>query len=452
MPYALHYIYNLAFFLANLTNKKTTSPLFRQADFYSGVLPSLTLQLAKNMIMQKKIGAILLVAGTCIGSGMIALPLVLAKLGLIPSILLMLSIWFIMYYTSLVNLELNLQAGQGLSLGALGKHFSGKTAELIGTLSLKLLSYSLLAVFIYGGSSVLQELLLSKMHVEYSLGSIATCYAFVVFIILLLPIKLIDYFNRILFVSLLIVAAILIAGLTMTIDWCAMPLFSDQYSDLSVWAALIPVVLTSFGFQVIFHTLTNYCDKQVKMLKQAFFWGSLIPVAIYILWICSILSVVYHDDPTFYCKMTAGKAEVGELIQVLSSIAKWQSVELLIWWISLLAIVTSAIGVGIGLCDTLKAMLHKKILAKSNRTSVFSVFLTVFPAYLVVIYVPNAFIAVLGFAGMVLAVIAVVLPIYLFKKLQAQQLYYPELKKKWLMRLSLGVATIVIASEIFNVL
>ena len=87
--------------------------------------------------MYKQIGAILLVAGTCIGSGMIALPMVLAKLGLIPSILLMVMIWFIMYYTSLVNLELNLQAGHGLSLGALGKYFSGRTAELIGTVSLK---------------------------------------------------------------------------------------------------------------------------------------------------------------------------------------------------------------------------------------------------------------------------------------------------------------------------
>ncbi|ABV76409.1 MULTISPECIES: aromatic amino acid transport family protein [spotted fever group] len=31
--------------------------------------------------MQKLIGSILLISGTCIGSGMIALPMVLAKLG-----------------------------------------------------------------------------------------------------------------------------------------------------------------------------------------------------------------------------------------------------------------------------------------------------------------------------------------------------------------------------------
>ncbi|MFP3012075.1 MAG: aromatic amino acid transport family protein [Rickettsia sp.] len=47
--------------------------------------------------MQELIGSILLISGTCIGSGMIALPMVLAKLGIIPSIILMFIIWFIMY-------------------------------------------------------------------------------------------------------------------------------------------------------------------------------------------------------------------------------------------------------------------------------------------------------------------------------------------------------------------
>lgn len=401
--------------------------------------------------MYKQIGAILLVAGTCIGSGMIALPMVLAKLGLIPSILLMVTIWFIMYYTSLINLELNLQAGHGLSLGALGRYFSGRTAELIGMISLKLLSYSLLAVFIYGGSSILQELIASKMAVEYSFENIATCYALIAIALLLLPIKLIDYFNRFLFVGLLVVVVILLAGLTITINWSELPLFSEQYNNPSVWTALIPVVFTSFGFQVIFHTLTNYCHMNVKMLKQAFLWGSLIPTVVYIVWTCGILSVVSQDNPQFYGQMTAGKAEIGELIQVLSGIAKWQSVQLLVWWISLLAIATSVLGVGVGLCDSLKGMLSKKVSNTGIRSILASV-ITILPAYLVVMYVPNAFIAVLGFAGMILAVIAVLLPVYLFWQIRTEKLHYPELKRKSLIQLSTGVAVAVIACEIFNML
>jgi len=377
--------------------------------------------------------------------------MVLVKLGIIPSILLMMTVWFIMYYTSLINLELNLQAGHGLSLGALGRYFSGKTAELIGTISLKLLSYSLLAVFIYGGSSILQELIASKMAIKYSFVDIASGYALIAMLSLLLPIKLVDYFNRFLFIGLLAVTAILLTGLAMTINWSELPLFSNQYSSLSVWSALIPVVFTSFGFQVIFHTLTNYCDKNVRMLKKAFLWGSLIPAIVYIVWTCSILSVVYQNNPQFYDQMSAGKAEIGELIQVLSGIAKWQSVQLLVWWISLLAINTSVLGVGVGLCDSLKVMMPKKV-SHAGMRNLFASIITVLPAYLIVTYVPNAFITILGFAGMILAVIAILLPVYLLRQVKIKKLYYPELKRKSLIRLSIGVAVAVIISELFNVL
>lgn len=401
--------------------------------------------------MHKQIGAILLVAGTCVGSGMIALPMVLAKLGLIPSILLMVFIWFIMYYTSLVNLELNLQADHGLALGALGKRFSGRTAELIGTISLKLLSYSLLAVFIYGGSSILRELMASKMLAEYSFSTIATCYTLVAMGLLLLPIQWIDYFNRFLFVGLLVVVAILIIGLAITIHWTELPLFSEHYGNPSVWVALIPVVFTSFGFQVIFHTLTNYCSKNVNMLRQAFLWGSLIPAVVYIVWTCSILSVVYQENPLFYNQMVAGKAEVGELIQVLSAIAESQSVQLLIWGISLLAIATSVLGVGVGLCDSLKGMLAHSIPSPCASNTLTSV-ATLLPSYLVVMYVPNAFITILGFAGMILAIIAILLPVYLFWQIKTEKFYYAELNKQSLIVLSVSVAGAVIICEIFNML
>lgn len=399
----------------------------------------------------KTMGAILLVAGTCIGSGMIALPMVLVKLGLVPSILLMLVVWFVMYYTSLINLELNLQADRGLPLGELGRLFSGRTAEFIGITSLKLLSYSLLAVFIYGGSSIAQELIASKMATQYPFESIASCFALVAIIILLFPIKLIDYFNRLLFMSLLAVVTILIIGLAVSVNWSNLPLFSPQYDDLSTWAALVPVVFTSFGFQVIFHTLTNYCHKNAKMLKQAFFWGSFIPAIVYILWTCSILSVVYHENPEFYNQMIQGKAEVGELIQVLSGIAKWKSVQLLVWLISLLAIATSVIGVGIGLFDSLQGRMPKAIRNDSIRNILASV-VTIGPAYLAVLYIPNAFITVLGFAGMILAIIAIILPTYLFWKIKILNFHYTELRINGLVQFSLFVAIAVIVCEIYNML
>ncbi|WP_218460692.1 aromatic amino acid transport family protein [Rickettsia sp. TH2014] len=174
---------------------------------------------------------------------MIALPMVLAKLSIKHSIILMFIIWFIMYYTSLINLELNLQAGKGLTLGALGKYFSGHTAQIIGTVSLKLLSYALLAVFIYGCSSILQKLLALDTSITY----IGAWYVIISILILLLPLKLVDYINRVLFIGLLIIA-ILVIGLVSMIQWDNLPLFSPNYKEISIWGVVTPVVFTSFGF------------------------------------------------------------------------------------------------------------------------------------------------------------------------------------------------------------
>jgi tyrosine-specific transport protein len=397
--------------------------------------------------MQKKIGSVILIAGTCIGSGMIALPMVLAKLGLIPSIILMLSIWILTYYTSLINIELNLQAGKGMSIGELGQHFSGKIAGLFGFSSLKILSYALLAVFIYGGSSVLKKLFGGGI----SMNIISTGYAFIVILILLLPVKILDYINRFLFAALLGITAILIAGLFSMIDWSNMPLFAENYQDLSLWRVVAPVVFTSFGFQVIFHTVTNYCNKDAKVLKKAFFWGSLIPAIVYIIWTCGVLSVVYNKNPDFYHQMVIGDVEVGDLVAKLSSIAKWQAVQLLVWWISFFAIVTSVLGVGMGLCDSLRSMLDAIIPNKTLRRIAASL-ITILPAYIVAMLIPNAFIMVLGFAGMILVIISILLPSYLFYVGKIKNLNYKILRYKSVIALAVIIGVAVISCELANMI
>jgi tyrosine-specific transport protein len=287
------------------------------------------------------------------------------------------------------------------------------------------------------------------MGASYSFSTIATTYALIAMVLLLLPIKLIDHINRLLFMGLLSVVFLLIAGLAMKIDWSDLPLFSAHYGDKKAWMALIPVVFSAFGFQVIFHTLANYCRMNVKMLRQAFFWGSLIPAIIYIAWTLAILSVVYHENPQFYTEMVNGKAEVGELIQALGTIAKRQSVQLLIWCITLLAIATSVLGVGIGLYDSIKQMISKKVCNNSMNSFLASI-LTLLPAYLVVICVPNAFLIVLGFAGMILAIIAVLLPVYLFWQIKTENYYYQELNRKFLIQLSIAASLAIIVCEVCN--
>ncbi len=397
--------------------------------------------------MKKQTGATLLIAGTCIGSGMIALPMVMAKLGLVPSIILILITWLVSYYTALMSLELHLKAGKGLSIGELAGYFSEPKAEILGVLCLKLLSYALLAVYIYGSASILQNL----FKVEAHLSHIATFCAIAFALIFLLPIKLIDGINRISFIGFVIVFAILLTALASMINLNNLPLFSENQSHITTWPFIIPFIFTSFGFQGSLHTITNYCDADPTVLRKAVFWGTLIPAVVYIVWAVSTMSLIFDQDTAFYAKMMKGDMEVGELIKELTLLTKWGSIQLLVWWISLLAIFTSVLGVGAGLSDSIKSMLPNKITLNWQRTAI-AVIGTILPSYIISVLVPNAFVVILGFAGMILAIIAIGLPVYLLHKSKITKPHYDELKRKRFIILSGVTCAIIMVCEVVNII
>ena len=376
---------------------------------------------------------VMFVAATCIGSGMIALPITLAKIGLIPSIALMLSMWFIIYYTSLVNLELNLQSGKGMALGQLCERFSGKKMRFLGTSLLKLLSYSLLCAYISIGSSVLEKIL--------TIENLLPWYSLSLLIILYCQPAIVKKINNFLFILLMVVIGLLILSLAASVNWTELPLFEKH--EFSTWSTVLPVLFTSFGFQVIFHTLTDYYKGNGKTLKTVFFWGSLIPAVIYIIWTSSVIGVIYNNSPEFYKKMAAGTVNVTDLVSELSLVANNHLMQELIMWLSFLAIVTSAIGVGLGLVGSIQEIV------KFNR--ILPPMLVVIPPLLIVWFVPNAFITILGFAGMILSLIAIIIPIYLLRFVK-KDFFYSELKNKYLILISAVTGIVIVICGIVNLL
>jgi tyrosine-specific transport protein len=400
----------------------------------------------------KHIGAIMLVAGTAIGSGMLALPITLAKLGIIQSICLMLATSIITYYSALINLELHLQSESkhALSLGKLAKYFSGRTAELIGTLTLTLLSMALLAVFIYAGSSVAGKLIYYCSNQQWSFGELIFSYAFCSVIILILPLVITDYFNRFMFLALIFVTCSVIFRLATSIDWNIIP-ESNFSVNILMWSSALPLVFTSFGFQGSIPTIVDYSGKDQKALKKIFFWGSALPVVLYLLWTITVLLIIYQKNPAFFTKMTLHHVEVSDLIQQLSLASHWTSVKLVSWWISFFAILTSVIGVGIGLVSSLEQQLRRPLGRLGDGLLIYPLFAIV-PAAIVAYKVPNAFITVLGFAGMLLAVIAILLPIFLLTKIykSGKKFHYLELKNGVIPLLVLCFGIIIVVAEILN--
>jgi tyrosine-specific transport protein len=392
----------------------------------------------------KLFGCICLIAGTSIGVGMLALPITLAKFGLLYGSLLMLATWAISYFSAILNLELNLRAGQGLPLGGLGKFFSGPKAYALGSISLLLLCYALVCAYIYGGTSTL----ISLEGFPLNFTQTACIYAACIGLVSLWPVAKIDKVTRVLFTGLISVVIATLVIVLWRLDFGNLPIMPSANLNFINSNNTIPIVLTAFGFQVIFHTLVNYTEKDKIMLKKAFFWGSLIPLIVYIAWTTVICSLIYGHNPEFFAKMATQSVEVGDMVQELSRISHSQIISSLTWGISFLAISKSMICVSLGLIDALKTK-HKIL---SNHT--IAVISVLVPTLTIAILVPNAFIKALGFAGIILAFMAILLPLYLLhcsNKKWNQAYFYDLIKNKIIIAVITLYGAWVVISELYRI-
>lgn len=398
--------------------------------------------------MQRQITSTLLVAGMCIGGGTIAIPMVLAKLGIVPSVIITLLVWFLNYYPSLGGMELNLRAERGLSLGTLGKIFSGRSAQIAGEISVKVLSYAALTMYLCGASSIIQKLSEVYFQCEISIAAIETVLAILGVVLLFFPFKIVSQINNVMFVGFVGIFAILLGTMLRFVDYSNMPwIVNPNFKDA---LSVCPVIFASFGYQLILHTLRDYNGRNATSIKRSIFIGSFMPALVYIIWSATSLNVIFNSNPDFFEQLVSGKIEIGEFVKELAGISSLSNFQVLVWWMSILAILTSYVGVGIGLAESMNMTFENHVKRASVRKSL-SALITIAPAYVVAILFPNAFIKILGFAGAIVATIGILIPTYLIFKIGIEKVtYYRELKKGPLIACIIGGLCIVLVEFFIN--
>ena len=108
----------------------------------------------------------LIVAGTTIGAGMLALPIASAGLGFTTALSLIFLTWVLMTYTALLMLELHQYADRDATLNTLAKSWLGKRGQWVANFSVMFLFYALCAAYIAGGGAQLQEKLNSGLSLS----------------------------------------------------------------------------------------------------------------------------------------------------------------------------------------------------------------------------------------------------------------------------------------------
>jgi len=117
------------------------------------------------------LGGILLIAGSCIGAGMLALPVITGIGGFLPSIFMLVVAWLFMTATGLLLLEANLTIGYNLSLISIAEYTLGKGGKVLCWILFVFLFYSLSIAYIAASGEILQSITADLLGIEVPVWS-----------------------------------------------------------------------------------------------------------------------------------------------------------------------------------------------------------------------------------------------------------------------------------------
>lgn len=390
-------------------------------------------------------GGMLIIAGTTIGAGLLALPIVSAQLGFIPSLLLMIGICSLMTYTALVTIEINLYFGKGINISSAAEIVLGKTGRGLSTFAILLLYYALLSAYIAMGTSTLKEIISTYLNIQTSSIIPEILFTLILGIIVYSCTKAVDHFNRILFTIKVIFFAILIAALVPVVR-------SENFlyisKDLSPIWAVIALFVVSFGFHGSIPSVIDYVGLRPKKLFWTFLIGSLIPLGFYILWQGVTLGSLPLVGEHSFQNVAAQNDDVGFFISELNGMTESKILDWATNVFATLAIATSFLGVGLGLFDFFA---QKGRFSNTKKGRIASALCTFVVPFVFAIYYPQGFMMALTYGGLALTIIAVIMPSLIALRLRRRADYHPSYRApggSWLLVLTFLIGCGIIINEV----
>lgn len=325
------------------------------------------------------VGGTLLIAGTAIGVGMLALPVATGPGGFIPSIAIYLICWAFMLCTGLLLLEVSLWMPKDTSFISMAEKILGPVGRNIFWVVYLFLFGTVMIAHAAGGGAVLLDITGWNLPDWLAVALYSAVLAPVVY----LGAHSVDRLNL-----------LLISGVV--ISYCAFIGVSIDKVDFQLlkyanWAKAwfaFPILFTAFTYQVIIPTLMTYMERNVKKIRLSIILGSSIPLVIYGLWEFVILGIIPVDG--LIEAGQAGQNAIGPLkqyIPLVFNIGKY---------FAFFALTTSFIPLALSFFDFLADGL--KWQKKGGKRVLLTLIVFGAPMIIAIIY-PNIFLVALGYAG-----------------------------------------------------
>ncbi|WP_404319607.1 aromatic amino acid transport family protein [Malaciobacter canalis] len=348
------------------------------------------------MNKNKLFGSMLIIAGTTIGAGMLALPIASAGLGFMVSTAVMVVIWAFMAYTALLMIEVHQFASKDATLHTLAYKLLGRKGQAVASFSMMFLFYALCAAYIAGGGEQVYEKL-KVISDDFPIQSGAIIFTLIIASVVTISTRSVDLLNRFFFIIKFVVLAFMLAFL---FPFTSVEKLVHMPTSNALIFASLPVVFTSFGFHGSIPSIVKYIGKDIKALRFIMITGSALPLVVYILW-----QLVSHG--TVSSSVLLENESLSAFIKALSLVVNNSSISALVSAFANLALATSFLGVSLGLFDFIQDVLSSK---EKRASRVFASIVTFLPPLGFALFYPQGFIKALGFAAFALVILALFLP------------------------------------------
>lgn len=348
------------------------------------------------------LGGTCIIASVCVGAGMLGLPSAGAGAW---------TLWSI----GAITLTMMVMTLSGWMLLEAFKHydlrvsFDTVTRDLLGT---RVNWFNNLMVYFVGGI-LLYAYISSSGQIIHDVLGINEKIASVLFVLVFSAVvwhstRAVDRISVLLIALMVMTFVFGISGLASNVDMATLfASHGDSYAPFAM--AILPVALTSFGYHHSASSMRAYYGEERKA-SHAIAGGTLIALALYVLWVISIFGNLPREQ---FGPVLEDGGNVDALLSALSSVIASDKVAGAINAFSMAAILSSFIGVGLGVFDFLADFFHFDDTRQGRAKSWLVTFI---PPLLLSLMFPFGFVMAIGYAGAAATVWTCIIPALLARK------------------------------------
>ena len=354
------------------------------------------------------LGGVMIIAGTTIGGGMIAIPIATAGVWFYRSLFILIYAWFCMTVSGLMLVEANLHYPKGASFDTMVKDLLGKKWNIITGITISFVLYTLVYAYITVGGSITTEFI-NNNHVIPSIPNQLGGFVFCIILATCVWIstKVIDRLSTILIIAMVISFVGMSTGLLQHIDFDFLRNDIQNKVGTDYWKYFffaLPVCVTSFCFHGTAPSITLYYNKNGKATQKAIIGGSLIALVIYLIWQVSVQGNLPRYE---FVTILGASDEVRTMIEQINKYVAMPFMGTLIDFFTYMAIISSFLGASLGLFDYL-ADLFKIKDTKIGRLKTASI--TFLPPLVFAMIFPYGFVTAIGYVGFAAAIWSILVP------------------------------------------